>query len=379
MREIMLCRYSYDPLDRLVGTLPLSDAESQRFYCKNLLATEIQGASTFSIFQHEERHLAQQQRDGNAVKTSLLATDQQRSVLIAINPAQHRTISYSPYGHRSISNGLLSLLGFNGERQDPVTGHYFLGIGYRIFNTVLMRFNSPDSWSPFGDGGINPYAYCLGDSINRNDPTGHISPAIPFLTFRRSGRFVQRLGSSSNQLQPAIQNPILPTWTRSASQLDPIPMQPFTYRPASGGLNNQHRSRLGGSLDSIASSSSSTSSSESTTSHLSAASFGSNSSINSFGSNHSVGSYGSDSSYATTSSGSRRSSTSSDSDWSGSGRRINVGLISDQAFRAVPTPPSESPRVQFEDNALILESDGNISSRFGSSAQVSRIRRDSSH
>jgi RHS repeat-associated protein len=68
---------------------------------------------------------------------------------------------------------LLSLLGFNGERPDPVTGHYLLGNGYRAFNPVLMRFNSPDSLSPFGEGGLNAYAYCTGDPVNKTDQTGH--------------------------------------------------------------------------------------------------------------------------------------------------------------------------------------------------------------
>lgn len=70
---------------------------------------------------------------------------------------------------------------FNGEYPEPVTGHYLLGNGYRADNPVLMRFNQPDSLSPFGRGGLNAYAYCQGDPVNRRDPSGHIS------SFRVSG------------------------------------------------------------------------------------------------------------------------------------------------------------------------------------------------
>ena len=107
-------------------------------------------------------------------KTMLLATDQQQSVLNTLDGNGRRSIAYTPYGHRSRENGLLSLLGFNGEPPDALTGHYHLGNGYRQFNPVLMRFNSPDSWSPFGDGGLNAYAYCGGEPRNRTDPTGHV-------------------------------------------------------------------------------------------------------------------------------------------------------------------------------------------------------------
>jgi RHS repeat-associated protein len=115
-------------------------------------------------------------------KTILLATDQQQSVLNAHATNQAHPLAYSPYGHRPWDNGFLSLLGFNGELPDRFTGHYHLGKGYRQFNPVLMRFNSPDSWSPFGEGGINAYAYCSGDPINRVDPTGHSFWALlPFV------------------------------------------------------------------------------------------------------------------------------------------------------------------------------------------------------
>ncbi|WP_371916326.1 RHS repeat-associated core domain-containing protein [Pseudomonas sp. QTF5] len=117
-------------------------------------------------------------------KTILLATDQQNSVLNALEASRPHPIAYTPYGHRPHQSGLLSLLGFNGELPDPVTGHYHLGNGYRQFNPVLMRFNSPDSWSPFGEGGLNAYAYCAGDPANRSDPSGHVGWLKKFLIAR---------------------------------------------------------------------------------------------------------------------------------------------------------------------------------------------------
>lgn len=69
----------------------------------------------------------------------------------------------------------VSILGFNGERLDPVSGATHLGNGYRAFYPALRRFNRPDSLSPFGHGGMNSYAYCAGDPINRADPSGHFS------------------------------------------------------------------------------------------------------------------------------------------------------------------------------------------------------------
>ncbi|ANN68601.1 RHS repeat-associated core domain-containing protein [Bordetella bronchialis] len=57
---------------------------------------------------------------------------------------------------------------------DGVTGGYALGNGYRMFLPALMRFNAPDTDSPFGLGGVNGYAYCADDPINGSDPSGHM-------------------------------------------------------------------------------------------------------------------------------------------------------------------------------------------------------------
>lgn len=97
-----------------------------------------------------------------------------RLVLNTLNADQQGAIAYTPYGSREPEKGGLCRLGCNGEHPEPATGIYLLGNGYRAYNPLLMRFHSPDSWAPFGRGGINEYAYCLGDPINHTDPTGHM-------------------------------------------------------------------------------------------------------------------------------------------------------------------------------------------------------------
>ncbi|RMP05330.1 YD repeat protein [Pseudomonas amygdali pv. morsprunorum] len=168
----VLCRYLYDALDRIAVVDPGAQGAVSRFYQKNRLTVEIQGATRRRVFHGENLLLAEYETEGAIARTDLLATDLQSSVLHALSSEGHQPLGYSPYGHR-LPGGPFS--GFNGERADPVTGHYLLGNGYRAFNPVLMRFNSPDTLSPFGRGDLNAYAYCQGDPVNRSDPDGHIS------------------------------------------------------------------------------------------------------------------------------------------------------------------------------------------------------------
>jgi RHS repeat-associated protein len=198
-RETLLCRYFYDPLNRLTACTPSKEASTQRFYFKDRLATEVQGAVQRSIVQHEDHLLAQQTRQSGKAETAMLATDQQRSVLNVLATVRPNPLAYTPYGHRPLENGLLSLLGFNGERPDPVTGCYLLGNGYRAFNPVLMRFNSPDSWSPFGKGGLNAYAYCMGDPVNQSDTTGHFSG---WVIVRNNISRIAKMGTASKLHKP---------------------------------------------------------------------------------------------------------------------------------------------------------------------------------
>ena len=181
-------QYHYDPLDRLIQT-----AGIQRFYNQSRMTTELDGTQSYSVFQQDGQLLAQRRRDRTKDECSLLGTDLQQSVLHVVGADKRHVIAYNPYGHRPVENGLISLLGFNGERADPVTGHYLLGNGYRAFNPVLMRFNSPDSWSPFGRGGINSYGYCGGEPINRVDRNGHFFGLVSLINILKFA-MVKRLG-----------------------------------------------------------------------------------------------------------------------------------------------------------------------------------------
>ncbi|VVN26894.1 RHS repeat-associated core domain-containing protein [Pseudomonas fluorescens] len=112
----------------------------------------------------------------------MLAGDDKNSVLCEAGQSSVNSFAYSAYGHRSEEQPGSTHLGYNGELREAHTGWYLLGNGYRAFNPLLMRFHSPDSWSPFGEGGMNAYMYVLGNPIQHTDPTGHFS-LVKFFSF----------------------------------------------------------------------------------------------------------------------------------------------------------------------------------------------------
>lgn len=200
----VLCQYHYDPLDLLVKTTILRHHMLQRFYCNGQLTTTTQGDTQHSILQLKDKLLALQQTHHGITEATLLATDRNHSVLLAGGATPFQLFAYTPYGYRPRQTALLHMLGFNGEQPDPVTGHYLLGNGYRTFNPVLMRFNSPDSWSPFGKGGINTYSAFNSDPINKVDPTGHAP--LNFLVLKAASRFKRGLPISKKHAISASNN-----------------------------------------------------------------------------------------------------------------------------------------------------------------------------
>jgi len=164
--------YRYDSHDDLIAVHTPSGVETQRFYQGYSLSHTVQGNTLIQCLYDQDNPIGQQQ-NGDDNKTLLFLTDASNSVLGEYQPdGQLRTQTYSAYGEQA-DDDLLSLLAFNGEMREEVGGWYLLGRGYRAYNPSLMRFHSPDSLSPFGEGGINPYMYCMGNPISFRDPTGH--------------------------------------------------------------------------------------------------------------------------------------------------------------------------------------------------------------
>lgn len=159
--------YGYDAKNRLIRQ-ELDNKSKRSLYYRdtelvNELSTEEKGESRFIKSGHTSLGIW----NGNQLR--LTATDRNDNLLWSKNNGNDQFHSWTPYGDTKADD---QILGFNGERIDPVNRMYNLGHGYRTYNPILMRFNCPDSMSPFGAGGINPYAYCSGDPINHTDPSG---------------------------------------------------------------------------------------------------------------------------------------------------------------------------------------------------------------
>jgi len=115
--------------------------------------------------------LAETRLTKETTQSALLAADIGDSVIGVNTQAQIESVAYNVYGLHSHGEIPPQRPAFNGHLL--VSHLYLLGNGYRAYNSVLMRFQSPDSLIPFTVGGLNCYAYCTGDPINYADPSGH--------------------------------------------------------------------------------------------------------------------------------------------------------------------------------------------------------------
>ncbi|MDG4985138.1 hypothetical protein OGZ51_13410 [Lactococcus lactis] len=91
------------------------------------------------------------------------------------DPSSLQFQQFTPYGASPVYSGVEITKQFAGIIAEEGVDFYHAGNGNRVYSPVLRRFLQPDPVSPFDGGGINPYAYCNNDPINRMDPTGNMS------------------------------------------------------------------------------------------------------------------------------------------------------------------------------------------------------------
>lgn len=186
------------------------------FYHSNRISHIKKGEISNILLRAAEQPLCDQLHDGDKQQHSLLGIDRAGSIMKATALPSILTKAYTAFGFNPVED-TATTLGFNGEHRDTDSHYYLLGSGYRAYNPVLMRFNSADSWSPFGKGGINSYGYCGGDPVNHADPTGHMFGKINnFIGARQNQRSTPKLLSVSNinqAPQPTPpKSPTVPNW-----------------------------------------------------------------------------------------------------------------------------------------------------------------------
>ncbi|KAM0489701.1 hypothetical protein ACHAP8_012310 [Fusarium lateritium] len=171
-----LCRYQYDPMSKLVCQQVEGQPDTHLHYRDGVLLGVTSGESRTSFLSDGITYWGQTQRDSKGEEdVQLWASDYSDSIVASVQSNKVEEVSEQQYTPWGFSADTVCSIGFNGKWRDPVTGWYHLGDGYRVYNPVLRRFHSPDSWCPFDTGEINPYAYCLGDPVNRSDPSGQSS------------------------------------------------------------------------------------------------------------------------------------------------------------------------------------------------------------
>jgi len=182
---------SYDAAGRLVSVSGAPDSTYGYDALNRLVTQTVGGSDTRALYYRGEEQVCEMKTALNKITrliksghtcfgvsegsgVTLTATNRHDSPQLSLKAGEAGGVTHvwSPYGGGKVADGLP---GFNGERPDPFSRNYHLGNGYRAWSPRLMRFTCPDSLSPFGAGGLNPYAYCAGDPVNLTDPSGHIS------------------------------------------------------------------------------------------------------------------------------------------------------------------------------------------------------------
>ncbi|WP_350298365.1 RHS repeat-associated core domain-containing protein [Pseudomonas putida] len=167
------------------------------FYQTSKLTTVIGNDQKRSILRIGTLPLAES-AGKEAGSSQLFATDEMDSVLVVSTPdGKQKNHTYTPFGYNDKLPSGSPAIGFNGEFILDNIHLYLLGQGHRGFSTEMRRFIGPDNAeSPFARGGVNAFAYCVNDPVNRKDETGMWGIFKPRTWFRSNqAKMDQRLAS----------------------------------------------------------------------------------------------------------------------------------------------------------------------------------------
>ncbi|MDZ5604081.1 RHS repeat-associated core domain-containing protein [Pseudomonas sp. RP23018S] len=162
------------------------------FYQANNIQSLVDSNGDVTLFRTASAPVAEITSGGATDRMTLLAVDNSSTPLSVVQGNEVRGKSFSTYGYARTDIEEASIIGFAGQPSGS-TGLYLLG-SYRLYSPVLMRCYSPDSFSPFSDGGVSAYAYCGNDPINYADPSGHLKVprVLSFSTRPRIPSYVKK-------------------------------------------------------------------------------------------------------------------------------------------------------------------------------------------
>jgi|GEM_PF-5961805 len=211
----------------------LAPQQSLHFYKNELLATEVSLQGNRHIVWANDIPLLQLE---NETAAKILLVDLANSVF-GVPP---ESVAYPPYGY-PVAGQVTSLLAFAGQPWDSLAQAYPLGNGHRLFHSSMRRFGSPDTLSPFNRGGLNSYAYCEGDPINRDDPTGE--------SFRSVNSWVSKTRRPFFQPRRAMSDPTISTsYHLAQKKLKPTVAFDLTTSPKSNRGSTRPTDRNGSAI-----------------------------------------------------------------------------------------------------------------------------------
>ena len=214
--------YAHGP-DGHVCTVVRAGTTTFRYRDNGAVAAEFVGADERRYIRAGGTVVAETCLAGAVRQTWLLGSDGQGTVLVE-SAATPQTRTYGAYGARDTSTDH-ARTGFAGDVHDEASSCYLLG--NRLYSPTLRRFLNPDPVSPFGSGGLNRYAYCGGDPVNRVDPGGNSWLPILFSALglvaaivgavASAGALAGAIGTAGGGLAAAISTPTMAITTAAVA------------------------------------------------------------------------------------------------------------------------------------------------------------------